>query len=109
MLHDGRSIAADLQLVHRGIDPRWPRAAQSSAVDGFTFADVPAGAFWLTATEIGLLLHLISDVNGAALVSAGLLSVVAFPSLALALLGRQASGDDGGESAAVPTGAGRHM
>src|SRR5205823_13023675 len=38
--------------------------------------------FIVTATEIGLLLHLISDVNGAALVSAGLLSVVVFPPIA---------------------------
>jgi Kef-type K+ transport system membrane component KefB len=47
--------------------------------------------FIVTAAEIGLLLHLITPVNSAALVSAGLLSVVAFPPVALALLGgRQA-------------------
>jgi len=42
--------------------------------------------FIVTATEIGVLLHLIRPVNGAALVSAGLLSVVLFPPIALALL-----------------------
>ena len=54
--------------------------------------------FIVTATEIGLLLHLIRPVNGAALVSAGLLSVVAFPPIALALL-RQ----EGGAPSPVPT------
>ena len=42
--------------------------------------------FIATATEIGLLLHLIQPLNGAALLSAGLLSVVVFPPIALALL-----------------------
>src|SRR5437764_13674286 len=46
--------------------------------------------FIVTATEIGLLLHLIRPVNGAALVSAGLLSVVIFPPIALGLLRSQA-------------------
>jgi len=55
--------------------------------------------FIVTATEIGLLLHLIRPVNGAALVSAGLLSVVAFPPIALALL----RGDSAGHPSPVPT------
>jgi Kef-type K+ transport system membrane component KefB len=42
--------------------------------------------FLVTATEIGLLLGKIAPVTGAALLSAGLLSVVAFPPLALSLL-----------------------
>jgi Kef-type K+ transport system membrane component KefB len=42
--------------------------------------------FIVTATEIGLLLHLIQPVTGAALVAAGLLSVVLFPPIALSLL-----------------------
>ena len=42
--------------------------------------------FIVTATEIGLLLHLIQPVTGAALVAAGLLSVVIFPPIALGLL-----------------------
>src|SRR3954466_267265 len=45
--------------------------------------------FLVTAAEIGLLLHLITPVNSAALVSAGLLSVVVFPPVALSLLRRQ--------------------
>ncbi|MCA1683305.1 MAG: hypothetical protein LC685_04880 [Actinobacteria bacterium] len=42
--------------------------------------------FIVTAVDIGLLLGLIQPVNGAALVSAGLLSVILFPPLALNLL-----------------------
>jgi Kef-type K+ transport system membrane component KefB len=42
--------------------------------------------FIVTATEIGLILHLIQPVTGAALVAAGLLSVVLFPPIALGLL-----------------------
>ena len=45
--------------------------------------------FIVTATEIGLLLHLIQPVTGAALVAAGLLSVVIFPPVALGLLRKQ--------------------
>src|SRR5437764_4312862 len=42
--------------------------------------------FIVSAEEIGLLLHLITPVNSAALVSAGLLSVIVFPPVALSLL-----------------------
>jgi hypothetical protein len=49
--------------------------------------------FIVTAAEIGLLLHLITPVNAAALVSAGLLSVIVFPPVALSLLK-----GDGGQS-----------
>ncbi len=42
--------------------------------------------FIVTAVDIGLVLGLIQPVNGAALVSAGLLSVILFPPLALGLL-----------------------
>jgi Kef-type K+ transport system membrane component KefB len=42
--------------------------------------------FIVTATEIGLLLHLIQPVTASALVAAGLLSVVIFPPVALSLL-----------------------
>jgi Kef-type K+ transport system membrane component KefB len=45
--------------------------------------------FLVTATEIGAALGEISPATGAALVSAGLLSVVVFPLVALTLLGRQ--------------------
>ena len=44
--------------------------------------------FIVTATEIGLLLHLIQAVTAAALVGAGLLSVIVFPPVALGLLRR---------------------
>jgi hypothetical protein len=47
--------------------------------------------FIVTATEIGILLHQLTPVNGAALVGAALLSVVLFPPLALSIL-RQAPG-----------------
>jgi hypothetical protein len=46
------------------------------------------------ATEIGLLLHLITPVNGAALISAGLLSVVIFPLVALGLLRGEEAPDE---------------
>ncbi|MBV8160119.1 MAG: cation:proton antiporter [Acidimicrobiia bacterium] len=42
--------------------------------------------FIVTATEIGLLLNLIRPVTGAALIAAGLVSVVLFPPIALGLL-----------------------
>lgn len=67
--------------------------------------------FIVTATEIGLLLHLITPVNGAALVSAGLLSVVVFPPVALSLLRKQPPGE-AGAPAGAPVGdsvAGRPM
>src|SRR5204863_1728047 len=67
--------------------------------------------FIVTATEIGLLLHLIRPVNGAALVSAGLLSVVAFPPVALGLLRNQAGAEaaQGPLSSAADAVAGRPM
>jgi Kef-type K+ transport system membrane component KefB len=45
--------------------------------------------FIVTATQIGMTLGKISTVTGAALVCAGLLSVLAFPPVAVALLGDQ--------------------
>jgi Kef-type K+ transport system membrane component KefB len=54
----------------------------------------------VTATAIGEALHLITPVNGAALVAAGLLSVVIFPPIALGLLRREAE-----TVGAVPAGA----
>ena len=45
--------------------------------------------FIVAATAIGQSLHLIRPVNGAALIAAGLLSVVVFPPIALRLLQRQ--------------------
>ncbi|MCU1449455.1 MAG: Na+/H+ antiporter-like protein [Acidimicrobiales bacterium] len=58
--------------------------------------------FIVTATEIGLLLHLLTPVNGAALVSAGLLSVVVFPLVALGILRGDGTAED---SDAEPTAA----
>ena len=43
-------------------------------------------SFIVAASQIGLDLHLITKANGAALVAAGLLSVLIFPILALTLL-----------------------
>jgi Kef-type K+ transport system membrane component KefB len=57
--------------------------------------------FLVTATQIGLLLGKIAPVTGAALLSAGLVSVVAFPPLALSLL------RDGGNDEAAATEPGR--
>ncbi len=50
--------------------------------------------FLVTATQIGLLLGRITPVTAAALVAAGLLSVVIFPPIALGLLRRSATADD---------------
>lgn len=50
--------------------------------------------FIVTAVDIGLILGLIQPVNGAALVSAGLVSVILFPPLALGLLQRQTANSD---------------
>ena len=61
--------------------------------------------FIVTATEIGLLLHLITPVNGAALISAGLLSVVIFPLVALGLLRGEEDRDEAVPSTAVPAAA----
>jgi Kef-type K+ transport system membrane component KefB len=46
--------------------------------------------FIVAATQIGLTLHVVSAANAAALIAAGLLSVVAFPALSLVLLKRGA-------------------
>jgi hypothetical protein len=48
--------------------------------------------FIVTATQIGLALGQITAVTGAALVCAGLLSVLIFPLLAVGLLGRGGAG-----------------
>jgi Kef-type K+ transport system membrane component KefB len=50
--------------------------------------------FLVTATQIGLLLGRITPVTSAALVAAGLLSVVIFPPIALGLLRRSTTADD---------------
>ena len=65
--------------------------------------------FIVTAAEIGLLLHLITPVNSAALVSAGLLSVVVFPPVALSLLGRQPADVQAAEPTAADAVAGKPM
>jgi Kef-type K+ transport system membrane component KefB len=54
--------------------------------------------FIVAATQIGLTLHVVSAANAAALIAAGLLSVVAFPALSLVLLKR-------GTREGVPAGA----
>jgi hypothetical protein len=48
--------------------------------------------FIVAATTIGLQLHVISPANAAALVAAGLLSVIIFPSISLRLLRSSAAG-----------------
>lgn len=53
-------------------------------------------AFIVAATQIGMELGLLSQATGAAMVAAGLLSVLAFPAAALSLLGsRKPAGADG--------------
>jgi Kef-type K+ transport system membrane component KefB len=57
--------------------------------------------FIVAATEIGLELDLITQASAAALIAAGLLSVIIFPALSLALLRR--GEDRAGKAGAMPT------
>jgi Kef-type K+ transport system membrane component KefB len=61
--------------------------------------------FVVTATAIGVALHLMTAVTAAALVAAGLVSVVAFPLLALALLRESGSGREVAAAPVIPGGA----
>jgi len=56
--------------------------------------------FIVAATQIGVELGELSAVDAAALVSAGLLSVVVFPPVALALLGGRPTADPGSDPSA---------
>jgi Kef-type K+ transport system membrane component KefB len=49
--------------------------------------------FIVAATAVGLALHVVTPANAAALIAAGLLSVVIFPAVSLALLRRGSVGD----------------
>jgi Kef-type K+ transport system membrane component KefB len=64
-------------------------------------------SFVIVATQIGLQLHIMVQATATALVGAGLISVVAFPAIAFALLGeeRRKGEDSLGEEAAFATGA----
>jgi Kef-type K+ transport system membrane component KefB len=59
--------------------------------------------FIVVATRIGVTLGLVTEANGAALVAAGLLSVVIFPSLALSLLRDRTAPEAGLGRSAQPT------
>lgn len=61
-------------------------------------------SFVIVATQIGLQLDVMVQATATALVGAGLISVVAFPALAFALLGRERRGQlaTGGEAGLVP-------
>jgi Kef-type K+ transport system membrane component KefB len=58
--------------------------------------------FLVTATQIGMVIGLVSPVNAAALVCAGLLSCLVFPAAALALLGGRGPEAAGGEPSRTP-------
>ena len=80
-------------LVVRGLPAVLYRSALTS------IRDVAAGLFRTTsltfivaATTIGLQMHAISPANAAALVTAGLLSVIIFPIISLQLLRSNAKG-----------------
>jgi Kef-type K+ transport system membrane component KefB len=64
------------------------RAAGPRGTAAIALLQATSLPFLVTATQIGLLLGLVSPVTAAALVCAGLLSVLVFPSLALVLLRR---------------------
>jgi Kef-type K+ transport system membrane component KefB len=57
--------------------------------------------FIVAATQIGLTLHVVSAANAAALIAAGLLSVVAFPALSLVLL-KRGTREGAASTSAVP-------
>jgi Kef-type K+ transport system membrane component KefB len=71
-------------LLYRRMIPR----AEVAAAALLQATSLP---FIVAATSIGLALHVITAANAAALIAAGLLSVVAFPALALVMLKRQAA------------------
>ncbi len=63
-----------------------PRAGRAPSAVAAGLLQATSLPFIVTATEIGLSLGLVRPATGAALVSAGLLSVVLFPPIAIALL-----------------------
>jgi Kef-type K+ transport system membrane component KefB len=80
-------------LVVRGLPALLYRAViQSDQLLAAALLQATSLPFIVAATAIGLSLHLISPATGAALVGAGLVSVVAFPMLALMQL-RQSKSD----------------
>jgi len=86
-------------LVVRGLPAVLYRSALPSARDVAAVGLLQATSlpFIVAATTIGLALHAIRPANAAALVAAGLLSVIIFPIIALQLLRSSAEGP-----AAVP-------
>src|SRR4029077_15365396 len=80
-------------LVVRGLPAVLYRSALGSIRDVAAAGLLQATSlpFIVAATTIGVQLHAISPANAAALVAAGLLSVVIFPAMALPLLRRTAS------------------
>jgi Kef-type K+ transport system membrane component KefB len=81
-------------LVVRGLPAVLYRSALGSIRDVAAVGLLQATSlpFIVAATTIGLQLHVISPANAAALVAAGLLSVIIFPSISLRLLRSSAAG-----------------
>jgi len=81
-------------LVVRGLPAVLYRSALGSIRDAAAVGLLQATSlpFIVAATTIGLQLHVISPANAAALVAAGLLSVIIFPSISLRLLRSSAEG-----------------
>ena len=81
-------------LVVRGLPAVLYRSALGSIRDAAAVGLLQATSlpFIVAATTIGLQLHVISPANAAALVAAGLLSVIIFPSISLRLLRSSAAG-----------------
>lgn len=59
--------------------------------------------FVVAATEIGTDLGVVSDASSAALIAAGLLSVIIFPATGLSLLRRDKDGEPSTKEDAMPT------
>jgi Kef-type K+ transport system membrane component KefB len=81
-------------LVVRGLPAVLYRSALGSIRDAAAVGLLQATSlpFIVAATTIGLQLHVIRPANAAALVAAGLLSVIIFPSISLQLLRSSAKG-----------------
>ena len=91
-------------LLVRGIPAilYWQRLdAQHTAIAGLLQAT--SLTFIVAATQIGVQLHVISSATSAALVAAGLLSVIIYPLIALALLRRRHGEKKLGEENPLPS------
>jgi Kef-type K+ transport system membrane component KefB len=94
-------------LIVRGLQAvrYWPALASTRDVAAAGLLQATSLPFIVAATTIGLQLHAIRSANAAALVAAGLFSVILFPIISLQLLRPSAKGPEVPEQAVQPRGA----